>query len=315
MTDRMTLTAAVKKAALDYGADLVSIGSIDRWNQFPATDNPLQIMPKAKSVICIAFRIHRGTLRGANEGTYYSAYTLSGFHELNRVIAPMVQHRLASFIEDHGYEAVPIMYYSHNLGRNTGVAAMHPDGTLKAFPEIFFDFRVGGVLCGMGEIGHSRLLLTPEFGPAQRIYFIVTEAELDADPILSGICDHCMECVRHCPAKALQYQADAGFEIPGVTTISRSSLDELKCRIAHVSGGTSPYAPDDVRNYVDGIINGPDTLPRPSLAEIKEKVSDRIAYTSAAQKMFHSPAALCGDGCIRACLQHLDTTGKLNRNR
>lgn len=319
MSSYAALTAAdVKKAAGVFGADLVGIGPIERWKDVPAQENPREIMPRAKTVICVGFRIHRGALRGAEEGTYYSAYTLSGFNDINKIIAPMVQRRLTSFIEDYGYEAVPIMYYGKNLGANSGAAAKRPDGTLKPKPEVFFNFRTGGVLCGVGEIGHSRMLLTPAFGPAQRLYFIVTEAELDGDPLISGICDHCMECVRQCPAKALQYKAADNIEIPQVTTIKRSALDEMKCRLAHIGGGLSPYAPEQVKRYVKNIIEGNDThradgTPRPTMEEIREAVTEQVSYAANAEKLFGSPSALCGDGCVRACLAHLEKAGRLSR--
>ena len=309
-------SADVKKIVRDLGVDLVGIGAISRWKDIPETENPKEIMPYAKSVICLGFRIPRGTLRGQEEGTYYSAYTLTGFDDVNRIVAPLVLRRLTSFIEDHGYESCPIMYYSHNLGRNTGKAARRPDGSLKPRPEVFFNFRTAGVLCGVGEIGHSRMLLTPKFGPAQRLYFILTEAELEADPIISGVCDCCLECVRHCPAKALQYKANDNIDIPDVTMVKRSALDDIKCRLAHISGGLSPYAPEDIKAYVENIIAGTDThradgSPRPTLDELTEEVTAKVPYAANAQKIFGSPSALCGAGCIRACLAHLDNTGRL----
>ena len=305
----------VKKAAFDMGADLVGIGSIDRWKDVPENENPLSIMPRAKSVICFGFRMHRGTLRGVEEGTYYSAYTFNSFADVNNIFAPTLLRRLSSYIEDYGYEAIPIMYYAHNLAKNSGEPALRPDGTPKPRPDIFFNFRTGGVLCGVGEIGHSRVLLTPQFGPAQRIYFIVTEAELEADPIITGICDHCMECVKHCPAKALCEQCNDNIKIPGITTVHRSSIDELKCRLAHISGGLSPFAPEDVKQYVQNIADGTETeaadgSPRPKLSDIPS-VTAKVPYAATAQNKFGMPSALCGDGCVRACLVHLEKEGKL----
>ena len=305
----------VKKTAYDLGADLVGIGSIDRWKDVPENENPLSIMPRAKSVICFGFRMHRGTLRGVEEGTYFSAYTFNSFADVNNIFAPTLLRRLSSYIEDFGYEAIPIMYYAHNLAKNSGEPALREDGTSKPRPDIFFNFRTGGVLCGVGEIGHSRVLLTPQFGPAQRIYFIVTEAELEADPIITGICDHCMECVKHCPAKALCNQCDDNIEIPGITTIHRSSIDEIKCRLAHISGGLSPFAPEDVKQEVMNVVDGTDTecadgSPRPTAADIVGYTS-RVSYAATAQNKFSMPSALCGDGCVRACLVHLEKEGKL----
>ena len=83
----------VKRAAYNFGADIVRIGSIDRWRDVPAHQNPKTIMPRAKSVICIGFRIHRGLLRGMEEGTYYSAYTLAGFDDINKIVAGWLPYK------------------------------------------------------------------------------------------------------------------------------------------------------------------------------------------------------------------------------
>ena len=307
----------VKKAGYHFGADLVRIGSIERFKDVPAHQNPKTIMPRAKSVICLGFRIHRGLLRGAEEGTYYSAYTFAGFNDLNNIIAPVVQRKMASFLEDYGYEAVPVMYYSHNLtGRhNITTGGAEPEQIL---PDVFIDFRLAGMLCGAGEIGHSRLLLTPEFGPAERLYFIITEAELEEDPLVTGLCDHCMECVRQCPGKALYEESDDNIELPSIGTIRRSKLHAKKCSLAHSSGATSPFAPDEVKEYAMNLINGTDNLtaegkPWPSDAEIKANITDKVNYAVNAEKIFNCPAGLCGDGCIRACLAHLEKHGKLTK--
>ena len=314
-----TLTAeAVINAALEYGADLCTIGSIGRWKATPKNESPLSIMPRAKSVICIAFRIQRGALRGAVEGTYFSAYSLANFNDINEVIAPTVQRRLTNFIESYGYEAVPIQYYSHNLGRNTGKAAVDEQGREKPAPEVFFNFRIGGYLCGMGQVGHSRMLLTREFGPAQRLYFIVTEAELQENPLVNDICDKCMECVRHCPAHALEKKADDNVDIPGISKIERSGLNDTRCRLAHISGAFSPYASPEIREYAEYICGGEngrcaDGAECPPFSEIQKKVTAGVSYAANMDKMFHAPSALCGEGCMIACLRHLDRKGALSR--
>ena len=60
----------IKEAAKRMGADLVGIGSIDRWSTAPIQMDSKQIMPNAKSVIALGFRVLRGSLRGIEEGTY-----------------------------------------------------------------------------------------------------------------------------------------------------------------------------------------------------------------------------------------------------
>ncbi len=49
--------------------------------------------------------------------------------------------------------------------------------------------------CGLGEIGWSKVLLTPKFGPLQRVAFLFTDAELESDPeYVPHLCDNCGKC-------------------------------------------------------------------------------------------------------------------------
>jgi epoxyqueuosine reductase len=319
-SDSVLTSKALKEAAKSWGADLIGIGSVDRWDSAPTENDPRTIMPKAKSVICIGFRIHRGSFRGIEEGTYYSSYTLTGFADLNNVIAPIVQRNVASFIEDYGFEATTVMYHANRFGGgqyNTGRPALFEDGTEKTGPDILFNFRIGGVLCGIGQIGNNRLLLTPEFGPSQRIYFVITDAPLEADPIIEQrICDDCMLCVRNCPAKALSARHTDDVEVPGVTRIHRNALDVGKCSIGHY-GGLSPFAPDNVLEYSKNIVDGTDThtadgKEKPSPDEIVSFLRENVTYTKCANDFTYGPAVVCAS-CIRTCLTHLDKVGILTK--
>lgn len=306
----------VKKVTKDFGADIVSIGSIDRWNSAPKENDPRSIMPRCKSVICIGFRIHRGAHRGVREGTYYSGYTFSGFNDINEAAAPFVQRRLASYLEDFGYETIALAHHSNKLADANGSPKLNDDGSYRPKPEVFINYRISAVLCGAGQIGYNRLLLTPQFGPSQRVYFLLTEAELEPDPVLKeSLCDGCKLCVRNCPAKALSMTETDDVEIPGICTIHRSALDMGKCAMSHGGGAFSPFAPPEVRAYAENIANGTKTTcadgtPRPSPEEIQKNVGDKVPYAVTARRTWGIPAATCAE-CQRACLEHLDKRGKL----
>jgi epoxyqueuosine reductase QueG len=65
--------------------------------------------------------------------------------------------------------------------------------------------RHAAVSAGLGEIGLNNLLLTPEFGPHQRLAAVVTEARLEPDgPRELGLCKHCGRCESACPVGALR---------------------------------------------------------------------------------------------------------------
>ena len=80
----------MKEHARRCGADVVGIGSMDRFEGAPLQADPRYIMPEAKAIIGLVFRIHRGLLRGIEEGTFFAGYPAMGYANINDVYAPMV---------------------------------------------------------------------------------------------------------------------------------------------------------------------------------------------------------------------------------
>ena len=57
---------------------------------------------------------------------------------------------------------------------------------------------------GLGWIGKSATLITPEYGNGVRLVGVLTDMPFEtAQPINTSRCGDCMECVRHCPANAI----------------------------------------------------------------------------------------------------------------
>ena len=108
----MLTAEVVKKEAKALGADLVGIASMDRYEGAPLQMDPRQIMPEARSLIVMAFRVMRGSLRGVEEGTFFSNYSAMGYGGLTYLYMPLVVINLCRFIEDHGKEAIPIGHQS-----------------------------------------------------------------------------------------------------------------------------------------------------------------------------------------------------------
>ena len=102
----------VKQLAKSLGADLVGITSMDRFDGAPKQMDPRYIMPEAKSMIVMGFRVMRGSLRGVEEGTFFSNYSAMGYGGLTYIYMPMTVINLCKHIEDEGYEAIPIGHQS-----------------------------------------------------------------------------------------------------------------------------------------------------------------------------------------------------------
>jgi epoxyqueuosine reductase len=96
---------------------------------------------------------------------------------------------ISSFLNKEGYKTLPIP------------AAERTD-IENAIPTI--SHRMIAHLSGLGWIGKSCLLVTPDFGPRVRLVSVLTNAPLKATgSIIEQKCNSCIECVRICPVQAI----------------------------------------------------------------------------------------------------------------
>jgi epoxyqueuosine reductase len=196
----------IKTYAKQRGLDLVGIANIERFKGAPSRMHPADIQPNAKSVIVVARRIVRGAWRGIEEGTYWPTYTYFGYHGLlNSFFIHKPLFETACLIEDAGYEAVP--YYPGVPENQPPVEPLRKDGVP---PDVHLAIRIAAVAAGLGEIGWSKVFLTKEFGPRVRLAAIITDMELEPDPLPEpgSICDKCMACVKGCAPCAIPHMKE-----------------------------------------------------------------------------------------------------------
>ena len=200
--DTKTLRQQIIDSAKKLSVDYVGFGSIDRFKDEPV----LKIFDKTKTVICLGFRVLRGSFRGIEEGISYHQYCTTGVECIEETMMPMALLKLSGLLEDAGYLAVP---QKQNQLITADPEDTNPEITYediyRGVPgETQLDYVKSAVLCGIGEIGFSGRVLTDENGPFQRFCFILTDAELDETPMTTPhLCDGCKECVKACPGKAI----------------------------------------------------------------------------------------------------------------
>ncbi len=333
----MLTSKMIKEAAKAAGADLCGIGSMDRFDGVPAEWNPQNIYPDAKSAICLAFRIPRGVQRGIEQGTQFFQYPSMAYGGTNQMFGPAVLYELGRMIEDAGYEAF--------VYRNTGARGIYSDmdGLLgqtyspeeKAFsmdnsgngitgdrrtmphtrstredqipPDMQIHFRLCAVACGLGEIGWSKMLLTPEFGPMQRVMFLFTDAELEPDPLYDGpkLCKMCMKCARECPGGCISTDPKKSITVNVAgKECTWGELDVWRCNTYYTAAGKyyNPFVPahvfDDNADFLDSKV---------AMTAENEVAAARAleAYTPC---WVGYAMAKCG-GCIRACVSALERKG------
>ncbi|MFH1904104.1 MAG: hypothetical protein ABIK53_01065 [bacterium] len=293
----------VKKYAKKLGADIVGIASMDRFKGAPKQMDPRYIMPEAKSLIAMGFRVMRGSLRGIEEGTFFSNYSSMGYGGLTYLYIPYTVINLCKIIEDEGYESIPIGHQSDwraidNVGKLVSNYSK-PVSPEKPAPDVMIHLRIAAFVAGLGEIGYDKMFLSPEFGPRQRIGVVLTDLELDPDPLYDGppLCNRCMACVKECPGQAISATETVKVEIAG-RTIEWGEIDCDACGLAF-RGGMKTQEPYEKGAYME---ERRDDIKPTSISPFYHKPPN----------LYKTGQAICGGkGCVRACMINLEKRGVL----
>jgi ferredoxin len=286
--------------------DLVGIANIERFKDAPRDMDPLQVMPRARSVIVIANRIPRGCYRGIDEGTHWASYSIFGYAHLSARLG-RAAYKVSRFVENYGYEAASTSMSATSREWGARGPAAAPG---KPARDVTVHLRIAATLAGLGEIGWSKVFLTPEFGPRQRLNIILTEAELEPDPIRTGhLCDRCKRCVAECPGGALPKDASVGIEVEG-HRIEWADIDLGKCKLTHF--GLNRKNGQFMAKRFPGLY-----LPIAEQEVAWKEAWDvgwamfpSVPYFSEISK--RGVPALCGArGCIVGCMKHMEKVGRV----
>ena len=205
-TRNRNLTARVKDCAYGFGADLVGISPISRFENAPIMMSPQGILPTAKSVVvCAIHHLDEAIELGGEEhpqiiGPYSIQYVMN-------LKLDYLAFRVARYLDSLGYEAVPIA--ASNIWR------YRPFGELTATFAPDMSHIYAATCAGLGQLGWHGLTMSPEYGPRNRFISIITNAPLCATPMYdqTKLCDMCGECIKHCPTDAYRKECN------GVKTI------------------------------------------------------------------------------------------------
>jgi epoxyqueuosine reductase QueG len=163
--------------------------------------SPQGLYPDARTVLVMGLHhpdvaIELGGERHSQEiGPYTVQYLMnSRLDELS--------YRMATFLEEQGFAAVPIV--SSNIWRYNE----YKDLKAVFAPDVSHIYMA--VVAGLSDIGFQGLSLTPEYGARNRFVTVITNADVEPDPLIppGSICDKCMLCRTHCPADALSKEID-----------------------------------------------------------------------------------------------------------
>jgi ferredoxin len=237
--DPEEMTQRIKAVAKFFGANLVGITRVDpAWlysNYFErASGKSGAVAVDEPYAIVIAVEMGWDEIN-KSPGYPASAAAALGYSRMAEVAAS-----LARYIRALGYPALP-------SGNDT---ALNIPLAIDA---------------GLGEHGRNGLLLTPEFGPRQRLCKVFTSLPLLPDqPIDFGIvryCETCHACASSCPVDAVPMgdRTDQPTSISNRTGIKRWMVNVTDCLLYWRQNGTDcgnciaacPWALRSIRDWLE----------------------------------------------------------------
>jgi epoxyqueuosine reductase QueG len=203
------------------GASLVGIANTEIFSGAPKGHHPCDFVPRARSVVTFGVALLHQSLyweghlseselvprEHRKDVLQNYLYRETGYIMVNRLL-DMLGLRLANFLESKGFSS---LFFPATYG--TGSVWEY---IKERIPSGFglFSQRHAAVMAGLGEFGLNNVVVTPEYGPRIRFNSVISEAELEPNPLLKKkVClgESCSICLNNCPgAISLRPNYDSG---------------------------------------------------------------------------------------------------------
>lgn len=247
----------IEEAARGLGAAVFGVGDLRLFADEDPRHDPRFVCPEARCIVGFGIPVPRGLYRTMKDGSQFYGYTTLGVKAIDEEYFEIFLFKMASLIEDAGYDAC--------LQRTTPNLKVKGDGSAnpetvgvyelryaeaveagKPPPDVMIDFGKAARACGIGTGGRYGRVINREFGPMMRYAFIVTDAPLETNaPYAENPCDGCTACAAACsagcidPAKGLDtwkcwehYGKARGYTLPRTQWGYQACLCGRACDIA-----------------------------------------------------------------------------------
>ncbi len=205
-------TTSLRGKLIELGASLVGFADLEGVLPYPFDRFPRGVSIGAR----LSDGIVDEVLTGPTKAYAYH------YHAMNRFLDDLAIQAMNLLLK-WGYTAFPIPT-SQTVNRKTN--------------EGHVSHKMVATRAGLGWIGRSALLITPEFGPRLRLTSVLTNAPLQTGkPIEDSQCGKCQECVKACPVDAIR------GEIWSVKSDRVDLLDVDRCALKIDQGKDEVGAP------------------------------------------------------------------------
>jgi epoxyqueuosine reductase QueG len=184
----------VQENLVKLEVDMVGVARIDALKNKWMKESILRLLPSAKSMVVVGVEIWPEFLDLTSPVATAGAINLNDIYQQHQ---DYVRGKLSKAVYDFarasrktGFKALPLTANGPAVDRRT--------------LDAIISYKHSAEAAGLGRIGMSSLLITPQFGPRVRLALCLTEAALEPSKVLKEqICRYCNICVGKCPAHAL----------------------------------------------------------------------------------------------------------------
>ncbi|MFC1822267.1 hypothetical protein ACFL9T_06135 [Thermodesulfobacteriota bacterium] len=234
--------------ARGMGIDKVGFTSKERLDDAPPSGDLTYVLPGARSAVSLAIAFDKTAIRaflGKEDQLAHLNDHAAAYEKLGEVA-----RAIEGLLKDNGYEALaPFVNYQYR--KDLPFLALAPP----------LSHRYVAVAAGIGWLGWSGNLITPEHGAAVAITSIVSSAALEPDPLAEG--DHCKDChlcTGVCSSYFIAAKEEESVSIAGHIHTHNKKADNMRCVVTcgNCNGVRSPDAKWSTWSYKVLDLPGPE---------------------------------------------------------
>jgi hypothetical protein len=205
------LEKQIKTIGKKNGAALVGIASKARLSDAPPSGDPEYLLPSTQSIISFAIPYDQKALTEFLSKTNWRSFNLDKKKNTQRLY--LIGDHIVNFLASEGFEAHAVDI-NNNYRPEPGVHDISE--IIMMIPD--FSHRYGAVAAGVGRLGWSGNVMTPQYGSAVLLGTVLTSAKLESDPLLEeNPCDRCKMCAASCPVEMIFKNESVRVTVAGIT--------------------------------------------------------------------------------------------------
>ena len=191
----MELKMRLQKTTKTMGATYFGVADLSLVKDSPVTSYEKKLITQFHRAVSVGVPLSMSIVDSIGDQSDIYAmknYWYHVYEAINRLIN-YITLRIAKILADEGFNAIT-------------VPASHTIEVDKLYG--LFSHKLAASLAGLGWIGKSCLLITPDRGPRVRWGTVLTDAPMVPDKLLAGKgCGGCTLCIEACPAGAFTGKA------------------------------------------------------------------------------------------------------------